>query len=116
MLTSKEKLLSKLALVNFIKKCPPDARPRLISYLSSDGIKVLAETVDNILHNRTLPLKKSQKIRIKKEYTKDKKALLEISKKKGSIKNKKKLLEQSGGFLGTLLGITKLTRFKGNKF
>ena len=26
------------------------------------------------------------------------------------------LLEQSGGFLGTLLGITKLTRFKGNKF
>ena len=46
----------------------------------------------------------------------DKKVLLEISKRRGSFKNRKKLLKQSGGYLGTLLGITKLTCFKENQF
>ena len=60
--------------------------------------------------------KNSQKRRIRREYSKDKKVLLEISKRRGSFKNRKKLLKQPGGFLGTLLGITKLTYFKENKF
>ena len=34
-----------------------------------------------------------------------------LRKKKGSYKNKRKLLKQSGGFLGTLLGIKKNDMF-----
>ena len=115
MLTSKEKYLSKLALINVLKKTPPDVRSRLINYLNSEGINVLSESIHNVLFNDA-PLKNSQKRRIRKEYSKDKKVLLEISKRRGSFKNRKKLLKQSGGYLGTLLGITKLTSFKENQF
>ena len=115
MLTPKEKYLSKLALINVLKKSPPDVRSRLINYLNSEGITVLSESIHNVLFNDA-PLKNSQKRRIRKEYSKDKKVLLEISKRRGSFKNRKKLLKQSGGFLGTLLSITKLTCFKENRF
>ena len=115
MLSSREKLLSKLALIDALKKSPKDARSRIINYLNSEGINVLSETIHNVLRRET-PLKDSQKRRIRKEYLKDKKFLFEIAKRKGSFKNKKKLLKQSGGFLGTLLGITKLTCFKQNRF
>ena len=115
MLTSKEKYLSKLALISVLKKSPPDVRSRLINYLNHEGINVLSESIHNVLFNDA-PLKNSQKRRIRREYSKDKKVLLEISKRRGSFKNRKKLLKQPGGFLGTLLGITKLTYFKENKF
>ena len=106
----KEKLLPKLALIEVLKKCPKGARPQIISYLNSEGINVLSETIHNVLRNEA-PLKDSQKKRLRKEYKKDKKVLLEIAKKRGSFKNKRKLLKQSGGFLGTLLGITKIYMF-----
>ena len=112
---SKEKLLSRLALIEVLKKCPKDARPQIINYLNLEGINVLSETIHNVLRKGT-PLKDSQKRRLIKEYAKDKDVLLEISKKRGSFKNKRKLLKQSGGFLGTSLGITKLTCFKQNRF
>lgn len=111
MLTSKEKYLSKLALINVLKKSPPDVRSRLINYLNSEGVNVLSKVLFN-----DAPLEKRQKRRIRKEYSKDKKVLLEISNRRGSFKNRKKLLKQSGGYLGTLLGITKLTCFKENQF
>lgn len=106
----REKLLPKLALIEVLKKCPKGARPQIISYLNSEGINVLCETIHNVLRNEA-PLKDSQKKRLRKEYKKDKKVLLEIAKKRGSFKNKRKLLKQSGGFLGTLLGITKIYMF-----
>ena len=111
----REKLLPKLALIEVLKKCPKDARPQIISYLNSEGIKVLSETIHNVLR-RDAPLKVSQKRRLVKEYKKDKEVLLEIGKRGGSFKNKRKLLKQSGGFIGPLLGITKLTCFKRNRF
>ena len=101
---SKEKNLSKLALINVLKKSSPEARSRLINYLNSEGINVLSESVHNVLFNDA-PLKSSQRRRLKKQYSKDKKILKEISKRRGSFKKKKKLLKQTGGFLGTLLGI-----------
>ena len=100
----KDKLLPKLALLQVLKKCPKDARGQIISYLNPDGIKVLSETVYNVLRIEA-PLKDHQKRRLRKEYRKEKEVLLEIAKKRGSFKNKRKLLKQSGGFLGTLLGI-----------
>ena len=112
---SKKKLLSRLALIDVLKKCPKDARSQIIDYFNSEGINVLSETIHNVLRKET-PLKDSQKRRLIKEYSKDKNVLLQIAKRKGSFKNKKKLLKQSGGFLGTLLGISKLTCFKQNRF
>lgn len=112
----REKLLPKLALIEVLKKCPKDARPQIISYLNSEGINVLSETIHNVLR-RDAPLKVSQKRRLVKEYKKKyKEVLLEIGKRGGSFKNKRKLLKQSGGFIGPLLGITKLTCFKRNRF
>ena len=88
-----------------------DARPRIINYLNSEGINVLSESVHNVLFNDA-PLKSSDKRKFRKEYSKDKEVLLQISKRRGGVKKRKKLMKQSGGFLGTLLGITKLTCFK----
>ena len=76
----------------------------MINYLNSEGINVISESVYNVLFNDA-PLKTNQKRRLRKQYSKDKKLLLEISKKRGSYKKRRKLLKQSGGFLGTLLGI-----------
>jgi hypothetical protein len=103
----KDKLLPKLALIQVLRKCPKDARGQIISYLNPEGIKVLSETVHNVLRIEA-PLKDYQKKRLRREYTGDKKVLLEIAKKNGTFKNKRKLLKQSGGFLGTLLGIKKV--------
>jgi hypothetical protein len=101
----REKLLSKLALIESLKKCPKDARCRLINYLNPQGLAVLSETIKNCIR-KDAPLKDSQKKRFLKEYAKEKKVLLELTKKRGTFKNKKKLLmKQHGGFLGTLLGI-----------
>ena len=100
----KGKLLPKLALIEVLKKCPKDARGQIISYLNSEGIKVLSETIHNVLRIEA-PLKDYQKKRLRKEYGEEKEVLLEIAQKRGSFKNKRKLLKQSGGFLGTLLGI-----------
>ena len=111
----KDKSLPKLALIEVLRKCPKDARGQIISYLNPEGIKVLSETVHNVLRIEA-PLKDYQKRRLRKEYTKEKKVLLEIAKKKGTFKNKRKLLKQSGGYLGTLLGIKKSTCFKRNRF
>ena len=102
----KGKLLPKLALIGVLKKCPKDARGQIISYLNSEGIKVLSETIHNVLRIEA-PLKDYQKKRLRKEYGEEKEVLLEIAQKRGSFKNKRKLLKQSGGFLGTLLGIYK---------
>ena len=95
--------LSKLALITALKKCPPEARGRMINYLNSDGIKVLSEAVFNVLFNET-PITREQRRRLRKEYSKDKEVLKEIAKKNTSFKRKRQLLKQKGGFMGTLLG------------
>ena len=104
-----EKSLSKLALINALRKCPPEARSRVIPYLNSEGIQVISEVIFNVLFNDS-PLTKTQKRRIKKLYSKDKNLLKELSKRHGSFKKKRKLMKQHGGMIGTLLGIK--THFK----
>ena len=88
----REKLLSKLALIEALKKCPKDARCRLINYLNPQGLTVLSETIKNCLR-KDAPLKDSQKNRILKEYKKEKrKVLLEIAKKGVLLKTRKNFL------------------------
>ena len=60
----KDKLLPKLALIQVLRKCPKDARGQIISYLNPEGIKVLSETVHNVLRieaPQRLPKKEAQK-------------------------------------------------------
>lgn len=97
-----EKALSKLALITVLKKCSPEHRIRMINYLNRDGIQVLSEVIFNTLFNA--PLTPAQKRKIRKKYSKDKKILTQIARKHGSLKVKRKLLTQTGGFMGTLLG------------
>ena len=90
---------------HFAPAAPIQERPLLarVRYLNSQGIQVVSESIFNVLFNQA-PLSKSQKRRIIKQCSKDKNMLKEISKKRGSLKKKRKLLKQSGGYLGTLLG------------
>merc|ERR1712008_288492 len=83
----REKLLPKLALIEVLKKCPKDARPQIISYLNSEGIKVLCETIHNVLRKKA-PLKDSQKKRLRKEYKKDKKCYWKSRKKEEVLRTR----------------------------
>ena len=109
----KRKEFVKASSYKYLKKSPPKIRCQLINYLNNDGIKVMSESIFNVLFNEA-PLTQNQKRRIKKQYSKDKNILKEISMKKSSFKKRRKLLKQSGGFLGTLLGKKCLTTFKYN--
>ena len=100
---AKDKNLSKLALINALKKSNPNIMCQLINYLNSQGIQVLSESIYNVLFNEA-PLTKNQKRKIKKQCSKDKLILKEIAKRRGSFKKKRKLLKQTGNGLGTLLG------------
>ena len=103
-LSAKEKYLSKLALINVLKKCSPQVRIELIGYLNSDGINVLSEITNNVFYNKP-PLNQRQYKTMKKFYLDEKKTLRDISRKKASLKKKRDYFrKQSGGFLGTLLG------------
>ena len=108
-----EQSLSKLALINALRKCPPEARSRVISYLNPEGVKVISEVIFNVLFNDS-PLTKSQKRRIRKEYSKNKVLLKELAQRRGSFKKKRKLMKQHGGMLGTLLSNKKHTLKKLN--
>ena len=105
-----EKDLSKLALITVLKKCSPEVRARMIEYLNPEGVKVLSEVIFNVLFNES-PLTTTQRRKLRKEYSKDKHALKEISKKHTSLKKKRQLLKQTGGFMGTLLGKTDFKNF-----
>ena len=100
---AKDKNLSKLALINALKKSNPNIMCQLINYLNSQGIQVLSESIYNVLFNEA-PLTKNQKRKIKKQCSEDKLILKEIAKRRGSFKKKRKLLKQTGNGLGTLLG------------
>ena len=88
MAPAKEKVLSKLALLNVLKKSSPNVRCQLINFLNSQGIQVLSEAIFNVLFNEA-PLTKIQKGRIRKQCSNDKKLLKQISKKKDVVSRKK---------------------------
>ena len=111
MTSTKEKKLSKLALINLLKRVTPNVRCQIIDFLNPRGIQVLSESVFNVLFNDA-PLKKSQKRRLRIKCLKDKKILMEISKRSASLKKKKKLLKQTGDGLGTSLGEKSQTFYK----
>ena len=100
-----EKHLSKLALIETLKKCSPMVRGRMLNYLNPEALKVLSEVIFNVQFNENIfkNLSKSEKRRLRKEFANDKEILFEISRRRGSYKKKRKLLKQTGGNLGLLL-------------
>jgi hypothetical protein len=105
--SAKESTLSKLALINALKKSSPQIRSELIDYLNSKGLQILSESTHNILFNKDVPLTLSQKKKMKKYYQADKKNMREVSRKRASLTKKRNYFKkQSGGMLGALLGIT----------
>mgnify|MGYP006059794681 CR=1 FL=1 len=77
----REKLLSKLALIESLKKCPKDARCRLINYLNPQGLAVLSETIKNCIR-KDAPLKDSQKKKVLKRICKGEKSFVRTYEKK----------------------------------
>ena len=88
MLPTKEKYMSKLALINCLKKSPPDAQSRIINYLNSEGINLLSESVHNVLFNDA-PLKSSDKRKSEKSIQRIKKFCWK-SRKEGEVLKKGK--------------------------
>lgn len=80
-------------------KATPAARKSILRNASTDLISSIGEIALNILKGR-IPLKKRQKNILKKW----RKAIRKLSDKTLSIKKKKSIVNQSGGFIGALLG------------
>ena len=97
-----KKHLAKHALIATLKSCKPDTRVHLIRFLNDDGIKLLSESVYNVIFN-DLSLTKAEKKKLRKLYKDKEKVFSTIGKKNNSIKRRRALLIQHGGSLGTLL-------------
>lgn len=97
-----KKHLARHALIATLKSCKPEARVHLIRFLNDDGIKVLSESVYNVLFN-DLSLKKAEKKKIRNLYRDKERVFNAIGKKHNSIKRRRALLIQHGGSLGNLL-------------
>lgn len=104
MLSPTKRNLSKVQLLKILKSCKPESRIHLIKYLNDDGINALCEITFNLLFNN-LKLPEKSKKKIKENYKGKRKDLKKIANKHISIKKRKALLIQHGGFLGTLLGV-----------
>ena len=104
MISSNDRMLSKIQLVKILKSCKPETRIHIIKFLNDDAINILSEITYNLLFNNMNLSNKSKKNLVKK-YSSRKKDLKKIADKSITIQRRRKLLIQDGGFLGTLLGI-----------
>ena len=103
-MTKKKFKTEKLHLLQTLLTLSPQKQINIIKFLDSDGINILSEIVHNTIF-KNLKLNTRQKKRLKEKILGKEQLLKFISKKSNkSISRKKKLL-QTGGFLGTILGI-----------
>ena len=96
--------LAKHALITTLKTCKPEARVHIIKFLNEKGIKLLSESVYNVIFN-DLSLTKGEKKKLRKYYKDKENIFRSISKKSNSIKRRRALLIQHGASLGNLLSI-----------
>jgi hypothetical protein len=94
----------KLDFLTALKKLKPNHRCSVVNYLNDDGIETLCEIVHNVVH-KDIKLSSSKKAKIRKEFGGHRKKLAYLGNKKNDIVEKRKILKQNGGFLGTLLTI-----------
>lgn len=99
-----KKHLAKHALITTLKSCKPETRVHIIKFLNEKGIKLLSESVYNVIFN-DLSLSKAEKRKLRKFYKDKEHIFRSISKKSNSIKRRRSLLIQHGGSLGNLLSV-----------
>lgn len=88
------------AQLNILKKSTPSNRKRLIKEASPQLVKIISECCLNLLKGN-IPVSKNQKTKLKKYQ----KAIRKLgNSKKLSIKARKNILIQKGGFLPLILG------------
>ena len=95
------KLKKNLKILQHLAHCTGEECSHMIPAVKDDVIRVLAQICVNVM-NKNLPLNPSEAVRILSPFKKELKA---ICKKKTSIKTKRKILQQKGGFLPALLGL-----------
>lgn len=81
-----------------LRKCKPCIRKNIIKNAGNELIKCLCEICHNVL-NGNVPISKNAKIQLKKY----KKSLRNIVSSKVKLHSKRKIFQQRGGFLPTLL-------------
>lgn len=87
------------ALLQTLVKAKPAVRKSILRTASKDLVSAISEIALNILKGK-LPLKERQKNILKKW----RKAIKKLSDKACPIHSKKRIVNQSGGFIGSLLG------------
>lgn len=107
-----ERLRRNWELLKALVKATPTVRKTILRDASSDLISAIGEIALNILKGR-IPLKEHQKNILKKW----RKAIRKLSDKTMPIKKRKRVVNQSGGFIGALLGfaIPLITSLLANK-
>ena len=88
-------------LLRLLKKLKTEDTKALIPYLSSKSLHCLRKTCQNLLFE-DLSLKRSVKSKIQKKLKGKEKVFKAIANPNNSIKPKRKLLTQEGGFLATI--------------
>ena len=94
------RLRRNLALLKMLVTASPQQRKAILCAASDDLVAAISEIALNTLKGN-VPISESQFRVLKKKQQLIKK----LSSKRGSIYSKKKLVKQSGGFIGALLGI-----------
>lgn len=86
-------------ILHVLKSCSPTVRKTILNSANPDLIKAICEICMNILNGNVKISSRSK--RSLKDY---KNSLRKISSTRTSLKSKKKILVQKGGFLPTILG------------
>lgn len=103
MKSSKQLLLLKkhLPLLRHMAKCNSKECQHIAMGLSNQVIRLIAQIAVNVM-NKNLPISQTETVARLARY---KKQLKEVTQPKTSLEKKRNIIEQEGGFLGTLLGI-----------
>ena len=88
-------------LLKHLAKCSSQDCAHVVTGMSDEVIKLMSQICINVM-NKSLTRDSAHAV---KKLTPYKKQLKAITKPKSSIKQKRKHLEQRGGFIGALLGI-----------
>ena len=93
-----ERLERHIGFLKNVKKAKPAARKQLVARASGDQIKCIADCCHNILTSN-IPLSPGQKKKLQRHAN----IIRLVARKKVSLKNKKRALQQQGGFLPALI-------------
>lgn len=94
-----ERVLRNLAVLKILVRAGPKQRKAILCKANNDLVGAIAEIALNTLKGN-LPLKPSQYRTLKRK----KGVIKKLSDRKVSLKKKKQVIRQSGGFVGSLLG------------